>query len=124
MQARALVCAASLTRLEDLLSIALPCRYRDFLCDYPDDTPYEVRTSDLFSDPHAIAEETRAFRESHGDGPDARRWLVIGTLGDGDRICLDLDTDRVVFWSRDEDHFEPIATDIRAYYRIAAAELI
>ena len=114
---------ADLDRIEARLGLPLPPGYRAFLANYPADAPAEVRRYELFDAPAAVLDETAVFRR-YLEAEDDDRWLVIGDSGCGDRICLDLTTERVAFWSHDAESFEHLAESVEEYYRLAVAELV
>ena len=103
-------------RIEERLATSLPGGYREFLLAYPDDAPEEVRRFDLFDEPGALVEETLVFRRYLGDEASPERLAVIGDSGCGDRVCLDLATAEVLFWSHAEESFVPLAASVEEYY--------
>lgn len=111
---------ADLQRIEHRLSTTLPEGYREFLLAYPAAAPEEVRRYDLFDDPATLVEETLIFRRYLGEDAAPERLVVIGDSGCGDRVCLDLATEEVLFWSHAEEEFVPIADSVEEYYSAVA----
>ena len=103
-------------RIESQLAAELPASYREFLLAYPEDAPAEVRRYDLFDDATAVMEETLVFRRYLVEEASPERLLVIGDSGCGDKVCLELETGAVLFWSHAEEDFAPIAESISEYY--------
>jgi len=101
-------------RIESQLA-ALPADYREFLLRYPSDAPDDVRRCDLYDDPAEVVEQTLVFRRYLAEET-PRGLVVIGDGGCGDKVCLDLDSSAVLFWSHVEEDFVPLAESVGEYY--------
>lgn len=115
--------ASEIERLERELGSPLPDGYREFLLAYPVEASTELRRYDLFDNADAVIEQTRLFRRYLTDDADPTQHLVIGDSGCGDRICLDVNSSEILFWSHIDEDFAPLADSIDEYYRIAAVEV-
>lgn len=113
---------ADVLQIEARLGVALPGDYRGFLIDYPIDAPDNLRRYDLFEDPATIVDETLAFRRYLTDDAERERYIVIGDLGCGDRVCLDQNSNAVLLWSHVDEEFAPLATCVADYYHLAVTE--
>ncbi|MGC1273933.1 MAG: SMI1/KNR4 family protein [Planctomycetaceae bacterium] len=113
---------ADVLQIEARLGAALPDDYRAFLIDYPADAPDDLRRYGLFEGSAAIVDETLVFRRYLTDDATRERYVVIGDIGCGDRVCLDQSTNAVLLWSHVEEDFAPLANCVADYYRLAITE--
>ena len=111
-------------QIERCLGKNLPEDYRAFLIAYPTDAPADIRQFGLFDDPAAIVEQNFIFRRYLADDAACDRYIVIGDIGCGDRVCLDRESSTVFVWSHADEDFSPLATSVEDYYRIAVSEAL
>lgn len=106
-------------RIESALAAALPSEYRAFVLGYPSDAPDEVRRCDLYDDPAEVIDQTLVFRRYLAE-ESPPGLVVIGDGGCGDKVCLDLESSAVLFWSHAEEEFAPVAGSVAEYYATVA----
>ncbi len=114
--------SSDVSQIEVRLGNSLPEDYRTFLTAYPADAPEELRRYNLFDDPAVIVEQTLMFRRYLTDETNGDRYIVIGDIGCGDRVCLDRESSAVVFWSHVDEDFLPLAGSVTDYYRLSVSE--